>query len=196
MPRIITDDERERTKKSILKHTKQLIIDKKGIRDITVDDIIRSAGMGKSTFYSCFKSKEECIYGVFECTLADGLKRAGEISGLNLSVKEKVLRILREVYLSEESLTHYMNPAEVGALFRRLPSEYKEMEHKINGGGIMEYAVEVFGINETQAETINMFLGCIDYIATYRAVSEQARNESLDAIVVLTAEYICGINNK
>ena len=56
---------------AIIKHTKQLILQKRGVRDITVDDIVRSVGLGNGSFYSYFKSKEECMYRVLETAVSD-----------------------------------------------------------------------------------------------------------------------------
>jgi hypothetical protein len=58
--------------------------------------------------------------------------------------------------------------------------------------------MELLKLSKTQAETISMLIGCIDYIATYNVtpnytynpVSNQAKDESLDIIILSIAEYV------
>ena len=121
MPKIISDYERDRTQEAIIKHTKQLIIAKRGIKNVTVDDIVRSVGMGKGSFYSYFKSKEECLYQVLETAMTDIYKQVDRIKKEKLSTQGKAEKYLRDVFLAEDRVEFYFNTSDVEALFRKLP---------------------------------------------------------------------------
>ncbi|MCY7428436.1 TetR/AcrR family transcriptional regulator [Listeria monocytogenes ATCC 19115] len=66
MPKLVTGYERQQTKNLIIEHTSHLIYIKKGIQGFTVEDITRAARIGKRKFYTCFPSKEACLFEVVE----------------------------------------------------------------------------------------------------------------------------------
>jgi len=188
MPKIISDDERERTRKAIIKHTKQLIITKQEIKDVTVDDIVRSAGLGKGSFYSYFKSKEECLYQVLETALTDVYQQVELIKKEKLSTKEKTIKFVREVYLAEYRVDYYFNTTDIEALFRKLPPEYSEMEKRFIGDGLITDIMEVLNIGKAQAETFYTLLECIEFAAN-RQISDAAKEEALNTLILALAEY-------
>ena len=194
MPKIISEYERKRTKEAIIRHTKQLIIEKKGIRDITVDDIIRSVGLGKSSFYSYFKSKEECIYQVLENALADAIRQFECIKSEQLSTKDKIIKFVREVYLAPDRVDYYFNTSDVEALFRKLPPEYSAKEQEIIGSGLISEIMELGNLSRVQAETFYTLLECVEFVSTHKSISEQAREKSLNILILSLADYIdqCG----
>ena len=188
MPKLISDYERERTQEAIIKHAKQLIIAKKGI-DITVDDITRSVGMGKGSFYSYFKSKEECLYQVLETALADVYEQVALIKKEKLSTQEKAVKFVREVYLAAYRVDYYFNTSDIEALFRRLPPAYREREGNFIGDGLITDIMELLDIGRPQAETFYTLLECIEFAAN-RTISEQAKEETLDTLILALAAYV------
>jgi len=188
MPKIISDYERERTQDAIIKHTKQLIIVKKGIKDITVDDIVRSVGLGKGSFYSYFKSKEECLYQVLETAVADVYQQIALIKQEKLSIKEKAEKFVREVYLAEVRVEYYFTTTDIEALFRKLPPEYSDMEQNFIGAGLITNIMEAMDIGRTQAEALYTLLECIEFAAN-RTISQQAKEETINTLVHSFTEY-------
>ena len=189
MPKIISEYERDQTKKAIVNHTQQLIQAKKGIRDITVDDIIRSVGIGKSSFYSYFKSKEECIFEVIELDQIDTLKKAEEIAKVNMPFKEKIIKFIRDIYLPKDAINNYISPTEMDVLFRKLPPEYSERKKEISEGAVVDVA-RLMHFSETQAQTTNALFLSMDYVASMNAISEDAREAALDVLILAIAEYL------
>ena len=188
MPKIISEYERKRTQEAIIKHTKQLIIAKKGIKDVTVDDIVRLVGLGKGSFYSYFKSKEECLYKVLETTITDVYRQIELIKTEELSTKEKAEKFVREVYLSQERVDYYFTTTDIEALFRKLPPEYSDMEQNFIGAGLITNIMEALDIGRTQAEALYTLLECIEFAAN-KAISQQAKEETINTLVKSFAEY-------
>ena len=188
MPKIISDYERERTKEAIEKHTKQLIIAKRGIKDITVDDIVRSAGLSKGSFYSYFKSKEECFYKVLETAVAGVFEQIELIKKEKLSTKEKAVKFLREVFFADDRVGYYFSTTDIEALFRKLPPEYSGMEQNFIGDGLITNIMEAMNISHTQAEALFTLLECIEFAAC-KSISQQAKEEVFDALIQSFAEY-------
>jgi AcrR family transcriptional regulator len=189
MPKIISDHERERTQTAIITHTKQLIITKKGVRDVTVDDIVRSVGLGKGSFYSYFKSKEECLYRVLETAVTEVYKQIESIKRENLTTKEKAVKFMREVYLADDRVGYYFNTTDIQAMFRKLPPEYSKMEQNFIGDGLITDIMSFMDIGRTQAEAFYMLLRCIEF-AYFSEGSKEAKEDAIDALVQTIAEYV------
>jgi len=189
MPKVISDYERKRTQEAIIKHAKQLIIEKSGIKDVTVEDIVRSVGLGKGSFYSYFKSKEECLYLVLETTISDVYEQIELLKKEKLSTTEKAEKFVRKVYLSESRVDYYFTTTDIEALFRKLPPEYGHLEQNFIGAGLIENIVEALEISRTYAEAIYTLLECIEFAAN-KAISAQAKRDVLDSLIKSFAEYV------
>jgi len=189
MPKPITEYEREQTKKAIVRHTHQLILDRKGIKNITVDDIIHSASMGKSTFYSVYKSKEACLCDVLENHLLGVLEKADSLRQEEMTSEERTRRFFREVYLAKDSLVSFITVSAIESIFRKLPPEYKEKEQMFLGGGVKKYAIDQLRYDETQSETLFALFCCIDYIVVDRFISERAREKTLNYLVEMMVTF-------
>ena len=188
MPKIISKHERERTQEAIIKHTKQLIIAKKGIKDVTVDDIVRSVGLGKGSFYSYFKSKEECLYQVLETAVTDVYKQIELIKTEKMTTKEKAEKFVREVYLSQDRVDYYFTTTDIEALFRKLPPEYSVLEQNFIGAGLITNIMEALEIGRIHAEALYTLLECVEFAAN-KTISQQAKDEVINALVQSFAEY-------
>lgn len=189
MPKVISPHERKRTKEAIIKHTNLLILKKKGIKDITVDEIIRAVGIGKSSFYSYFKSKEECIFEVIENDYVETMKKAEEVAAIDMPLKEKIIKYFHDFYLPTDSISYYISPVEMEALFRKLPPTYAQREKRITEGAIGDIA-EMMHFSEAQAETVSVLFNCVDFVATMGSVSVAARDAALDFLIIAIADYL------
>ncbi|MFD1899167.1 TetR/AcrR family transcriptional regulator [Enterococcus termitis] len=109
MPKVITEYERQQTRNAIIEHTRNLIYQRKGINNFTVDDIVRSARLGKAKFYSYFDSKEECLFEVVELSYKEQLEGFTLIMDSDDSLRNKMIRFLKEIYLSETSINNYFS---------------------------------------------------------------------------------------
>ncbi len=59
-PRALTDQEKDLQKQKLFTKAQELVL-AHGIKRVSVDDIVKAAGMGKAAFYSYFTSKEELL---------------------------------------------------------------------------------------------------------------------------------------
>jgi len=189
MPNPITGYEREQQKKSIIKHTHQLILERRGIKNITVDDIIRSACMGKSTFYSIYKSKEICICEVLEAQLTEVLNKADSLMQKEMTIEERTIRFFREIYLAKDSIVSFINPTIMEVLFRKLPPEYNEKKQMLLSEGAIKYAMSGLRYGEIQAETLNVLFDCIDQVVTNASISEYAKEEALNYLIQMMVDF-------
>ncbi|MGH1830559.1 TetR/AcrR family transcriptional regulator [Enterococcus gilvus] len=63
MPRELTPDEKARNKQ-ILVDKGRVLVYQHGIKKVSVDDVVASAGIAKGSFYHYFSSKDEFLYAI------------------------------------------------------------------------------------------------------------------------------------
>ncbi|HTP59408.1 MAG TPA: TetR/AcrR family transcriptional regulator, partial [Spirochaetia bacterium] len=125
MPKAFSATDRERIRAKLIKAGKDLI-NRMGLRRISIDDAVRSAGISKGSFYSFFPSREDFILSIFEDWEAEyrgALIR--EISQGKGTARERIERFFRGAFaiLEKEPGLTQMNTREIQALIERLPPE-------------------------------------------------------------------------
>lgn len=189
MPKIISEHQREQTKKDIIKVTRQLIQSTKGIKNITVDDIIKAVGVGKSSFYSYYNSKEECIYEVIVNSQIDIITQFKKIMLTSGTQKERIIRFLRDVYIAEDSISNYISSNDMAILLRKLPPEYSIRAEEISDSIIAD-TMKILNLGMAQTETITVLLDCIDHVITHSEISKQAKEETINTLILSITEYV------
>ena len=90
----LTEEEQQRRRKEIFDTSVHLILEK-GFNETTMREIAAAAGIGKSTLYDYFASKDEILIKYFEGEIQKITERAKEIMNLDLSISEKLRRIMQ-----------------------------------------------------------------------------------------------------
>jgi len=93
----LTKEEQEKRRHEIF-HQVVTIFSKKGFHETSMREIGDAAGLGKSTLYDYFKTKDEILIYFFEDQLRDMTQEAQKIALQNLSA-DKRLRQITEKYL-------------------------------------------------------------------------------------------------
>jgi len=125
MPKAFSQADRERIRAKLIKAGKDLI-NRMALRRLSVDDVVRSAGISKGSFYSFFPSREDFILSIFEDWEAEyrgALIR--EISQGKGGARERIERFFRGAFaiLEKEPGLTQMNGREIQTLIERLPPE-------------------------------------------------------------------------
>jgi len=93
----LTKEEQEKRRHEIF-HQVVPIVSKKGFHETSMREIADAAGLGKSTLYDYFKTKDEILIYFFEDQLNDMTEEAQRIALQNLSA-DKRLRQVMEAYI-------------------------------------------------------------------------------------------------
>ncbi|MCM3634066.1 TetR/AcrR family transcriptional regulator [Paenibacillus camelliae] len=189
MPKIISEHERAKTKNAIFENTKKLICTNNGIKNITVDDIAKSVGMGKGSFYSYYNSKEECLYDVIKKWETALFEQFETIMKTEMMQREKITMFIRERYLSEDSISRYVSPTDMDILLRKLPSEFSEAENEKSKKN-MEETMKMFNINIVQMEVLGALLDCVGNLNNNTSISIQGKTEAIDRLIIAIVDYI------
>jgi AcrR family transcriptional regulator len=93
----LTEEEQARRRREIFNASVSIFL-KKGFQETSMREIAEVAGMGKSTLYDYFKTKDDILVFIFEEELKELTSRAQSIAVQNLNADER-LRQIMELHL-------------------------------------------------------------------------------------------------
>ncbi|TLG73848.1 TetR/AcrR family transcriptional regulator [Culicoidibacter larvae] len=165
MPKVVSEVERTQVRDAIYEVTMELIR-QKGLRRVTVDDIVAGVRMSKGSFYTYYASKELCFFEVIkrdEAALFDKMKAVRE---RELDLEEQLRVCIREVYLAEDSLVLFVSTEDLLWLFRKLPVEKLE-EKKLLEEEYFSQTFEMFGLDKENYDLLvwSNMISCLHFMA-------------------------------
>jgi len=183
----LTEEDQARRRHEIFHQVVKVFV-KKGFREASMHEIAQAAGLGKSTLYDYFKTKDEILIYFFEDQLSDLTDEAQKIALQNLSA-DKRLRQIMEKYL--ESLQENKN------LFLKLMQEaqclksegQKQVQEKRHAYQDLVRALIDEGIREGVFRNVNSLLAArllisgissVIYGSRPTGTLEEMLNETLD----------------
>jgi len=122
------DRRQQKTRSAIFKAFSTLL-EKKKFSNITVQEIIDEANIGRSTFYAHFETKDELLKAmctdIFSHVFSDELisEKTHDFSGVNNGLKAKITHILYHLKDSKKDVVGILL-CESGELFMRYFKEY------------------------------------------------------------------------
>jgi len=191
MPKKVTEKEKEYTRKIILSKGLMLVREK-GLRHVTVDDVVNSVGIGKGSFYSYYSSKEEMLYELIrneEQRMIDVLLSYDFVSE---NFKNAVKMCMNDIYLSPDSIALYVTPSDLEYLIMKLPDKHNEwldVKPKNNFALIAQQ----LGINTTDESfgIVAYLMDSLQYIASQKTdYGKNNREKALGIIVNAIAEFL------
>lgn len=90
----LTEEEQQRRRKEIFDASVHLFLEK-GFNETSMHEIARAAGVGKSTLYDYFNTKEQILESCFEEEIEKIAGRAQEIMRQELNTPEKLRKIMQ-----------------------------------------------------------------------------------------------------
>jgi len=89
----LTKEEQEKRRHEIFHQVVKIFL-KKGFQETSMQEIAQAAGLGKSTLYDYFRTKDEILIYFFDCQLNDMTTEAQMIALQNLSADERLRQIM------------------------------------------------------------------------------------------------------
>ena len=113
----LTEAQQNRRRKEIANASVHLFLEK-GFNETSMREIAKTAGVGKSTLYDYFKSKEEILISYFRSETMKIADQARQIAEQEISVSEKLGQIMRLhlTYLVDNKLFYLKLTLEVQRL--------------------------------------------------------------------------------
>ncbi|MGG3282067.1 TetR/AcrR family transcriptional regulator [Paenibacillus solani] len=193
MPKIVTEREKDLVREAMF--TKGIeLIRKKGVRRITVEDITNATHIGKGSFYSYYNSKEELLYSIIKKSESRMFERVEVVLSERISLKERLVKALKEVYLAADSIVLYVSPSDIELLLRKLPAEAADQE-AIKSNDYFSRTLSLCGIDESRCEmdVLAYLMNALHFIgSTDMSFGERGRDKALDILVHSIADYMTG----
>ncbi len=127
MSKVFSEYERMVIKED-MRRTGSALLRKKGLRQVSVEEITKGANIAKGSFYSFYNSKEEFFWDIIQTEEHKVVEQILSVASQGLSLKEKIRKIFYDFYLDENNTIFYIPPADVQYIIRKLPRG--EMEAK------------------------------------------------------------------
>ena len=141
MPRAFNEREREQIKQKLLT-AGRASINRAGVRQLAIDDVVREAGISKGSFYSFFPSREDFILSVLESWEAEYrgelVRGVAEGGGSFRQRLERFFLGALEIFEREPGLAR-LGIKEIRAITDRLPPE-RIAAHQAADNRMMEEA--------------------------------------------------------
>ena len=194
MPKIVSQEERALTKQAIYEKTVQLI-KQKGMRAITVDDIVGAVGISKGAFYTYFPSKEICLYEVILQYEKNIFSKIEATITSVYSEKDKVVFLLSELFISEDSLMTSISPMDKEILLRKLPAEYHEKE-KEKSEDHFQKVLLLMKLDHQQMEVVALLVDCLSFMASNKDYSRTGTKEAQDVLINTISDFVMSAKNR
>jgi len=123
--RVFADEERERLRARMLEAGIPLLREY-GMTHMSVEKITAAAGIGKSTFYNFFDSKEAYVCQVIEYKRSDFKTEISELlAGREKLTADEAKAMFRQIIFSEESAYQYLTPEDIVKIRAKVPEAVK-----------------------------------------------------------------------
>ncbi len=97
---IIVDKEKKRS--DIACSCMELLLEH-GIKNLTISQIAKTAGVGKGTIYEYFENKEDIVFEIITMFITEHEKKLFEITDQNISTKNKLFHFFYLIHEAENS---------------------------------------------------------------------------------------------
>ncbi|NTW18016.1 MAG: TetR/AcrR family transcriptional regulator [Syntrophaceae bacterium] len=152
----LTEEQQARRRHEIF-HQVVSIFMKKGFHEASMHEIAQVAGLGKSTLYDYFKTKDEILIYFFEDQLSDLTDEAQKIALQNLSA-DKRLRQIMEKYLESLQANKNLFLILMQEVQRLKPESQKLVQEKRHAYQDLVRALIDEGIREGVLRNVNSLL--------------------------------------
>lgn len=92
---------KEEKRKNIALSCKSLLLEH-GIKNLTISEIAKTAGIGKGTIYEYFQNKEDIVFEIMTLFVTEYEQYFCEQMKQNISTKEKIYHFLNLLYVDEK----------------------------------------------------------------------------------------------
>lgn len=191
MPKVVTEKKKEIARKRIKQKTEDLI-DEIGIKNITITKICDAVPIGKGTFYYYYNSKEVLLYEIIKEKEENLMKQMLDYCNQDISIEEKVIKALTEVYIGKNSIVNTITTEEIEKIIAKLPLE-SIYNKELRGKNFFESSMKLLGINPLNVNMgiLGELLDGINFMASRPCkYGEEARREALQILIKGLAAYI------
>ena len=164
----LTEEELARRRHEIFHQVVNIFL-KKGFHETSMQEIAESAGLGKSTLYDYFKTKDEILVYFFEDHLSDMTEEAQKIAMQNMTADKRLRQIMENYIENLQANKSLFMKLTVESQRLKLKSQ-KQIQEKRHAYQDMIRALIEEGIREGVFRKINSLLAARLLLSTVTPV--------------------------
>lgn len=185
--RVFTEEEKKEIQKKMFEAGFTLI-KKKGLTHTSVEKITDFAGIGKSTFYNFYSSKEEFVVGLIAYERNKAMQMIKEkLNGREKLTVEESKALIRMIIYSQDSIYQYLNEDDVQKLYPAMKK--KGMIQSDLDSDVPAYLLSIFEGLKSDADP-RIFLNYIRIMALAISQKDALRQDVLDETLELMFEKL------
>lgn len=190
-PKAFSERERKAIEASMLK-VGAALLRKKGIRQVTVEDIAKGVNIAKGSFYSFYNSREELFWAIIKLEEKQLLDKISDVAAEDIDIKTKVQRIFYDLFLQNDCLAYYLPQEDLDYIVRKLPP--KLIQEDIDSGqNLIKTLLAICKLDESQKsiEITMAMIHSLRFVASSEILqTETARKTMLGILVEAFADYL------
>lgn len=184
--RVFADEERERLRARMLEAGIPLLREY-GMTHMSVEKITAAAGIGKSTFYNFFDSKEAYVCQVIEYKRGDFKTEISELlAGREKLTADEAKAMFRQIIFSEESAYQYLTPEDIVKIRAKVPEAVKP-------DLAQETAILSAIFNRVEGVRENPDFGVVANLLKIAALAAESRDQQHEAAYLRTQDVLFGM---
>lgn len=166
LPRELTSDEKARNKQVLLDKGRTLVY-QYGIRKVSVDDVVASAGIAKGSFYHYFSSKDDFIYEIvyqIHRELFGGLKIIAErIKPLASNERRKMIKEFSDHFFASKDMFFFVKEQQEVQNFLLRYSKEKMAELEAFEAQNYREFFDILDIKDKQPEIVQNYVHVLGF---------------------------------
>lgn len=187
MPKIFNEAEKEMIRKKLLACGMRYL-EKKGYKNSQIEEIAKSAGIAKGTFYHFFLSKERFFYEIILSIRDKNREELHQLvyGGAELDRKSLAAYFFKR-YTVNKTVYHYFSVEELNVIFRKLPDLADITTAESN-----EFAAEIFsGLASVNPDfKIEVVVNMMNVLAAFSANRDVLASAYYEETVRLMADAL------
>lgn len=189
--RVFQEEERKEVRKKMLEAGIPLLKEY-GMTHMSVSKIADAAGIGKSTFYNFFASKEAYVLELIQYRRRELPRLMDEIlAGREKMTKEEAKHLIKSILFSEQSVYQYMTLEDESCLLEAFPElKHANLEREVT---IMQYYFQrIEGVKKelNYAVISNLMKSIVLIWQGKEILHESGREQTMDAMFELLFSYV------
>lgn len=191
MPRTFSEHEREVINAAMLK-VGAALLRKKGIRQVTVEDIAKGANIAKGSFYAFYQSREALFWDIIKLEEKQLLDQIFAVAKEDIDVKTKVQKIFYDLLLQDDCIVFYLPQSDLEYITRKLPPELIQADLN-SGQDIVKTILSMCSLDESQEsiEIIMTMIHSLLFVSSNELLqTDTARKKILGILVEAFANYL------
>lgn len=190
MAKAFSPAERERVRQTMITVGAELIR-RKGIRQVTVEDITTGANIAKGSFYSFYDQRELLFWDIIKQEERRLIEKIQQVAAQDRPLKTKFDKIFYDLVLDEDGLVIHLPAQDLEYIMQKLPPAVIQADRD-GAQAIVGHLLALCGLSDTpeHSQLMMAMIQTLQAVASNRRITRQSiRQEMLTILVEAFGDY-------